>query len=325
MINEGFWNPNKEMFASILRIHKAQFSRCIEPSFQCTNRAIRAHSIQNAGILSQLVYDGHVIALTRSVSLADGPAIDFASVGRNQATTFTGLCRHHDQQIFEPIDTEEIQLDHEEHLFLLAYRTAYRELHATMDAAVKVQRGYLKRVEQGLDPKDTPTPGGMYAVERMIVSWMTWRYKSLLDIAHAGKDFAVLDHDVISLDVDRPTIAASSLFSVGHIRVRENDDVLRVHLNVLPLNAVTTAVVFSYLRSDAGQARTFLSHIPQSGGFQQRYEISRVILSRCENFVLAPAYFDEWAEEKKKNVRDYFMQTLFKADAGKESPDLYLF
>ena len=161
----------------------------------------------------------------------------------------------------------------------------------------------------------------MFAVERMIVSWMTWRYKAQLDIAHAGNQFSILSHDVITVDVVQPTIAVSSLFSIGAIRVRDNDDVLRIHLNVLPLDSSKTAITFSYLRSDAGQARAFFSHILKSTGFHQLYELSRLILGRCDNFVLSPSCFDGWSREKKETVRSYFLPTLFKDEAERHLED----
>jgi hypothetical protein len=108
MTNCDRWHPNKELFASFLRIDKSQFSRCLESSFQCSERAIRAHSVQNSHVLDQLARDGHVVGLTPSVTLAEGPKIDFALVGRNQATTFTGLCSRHDDLIFAPIEKPEL-------------------------------------------------------------------------------------------------------------------------------------------------------------------------------------------------------------------------
>jgi hypothetical protein len=321
---ENFWNPDKDMFAAMLRIDKAPFSKCLEPFLKCPEHPIKAHSIQNARILGQLVRDGHVVALTRSVTMAGGPDINFSLVGRNRATTFTGLCSHHDETIFAPIEKNDPRLDDEEHLFLLAYRTAYRELHATMEAAAKAQRAHLNRVAQGLDPKDTPTPLGMFSVERMIISWMMWRYKAQLDLAYADKQFSILSHDVINIDVDQSSIAVSSLFPIGAIRVRNNDDILRIHLNVLPLQPTKTVIIFSYLHSDAGQARAVLSHILGSTSFHQRYELSRLILGRCDNFVLSPSYFDGWSPQKKETVRSYFIQTLFK-DEAQQHPDLYLF
>jgi hypothetical protein len=191
-----------------------------------------------------------------------------------------------------------------------------------MEGAAKVQGSYLERVERGLDPKDSPSPAGLFAVDRMMVSWETFNYKSLLDAAHAERDFGLITHDVIVLDVERATVAACALFSVDHIHVR--DDVLRIHLNVLPVGP-KTVVLFSYLRSDASQARAFLDRILGSHGPHQRYELSRLILDSCENFVLSPDYFDTWTDAKKSAVLAYFVRTLLKSDLAYESPDLYLF
>jgi len=323
MANWEHSRPNKELFASFLRRGKGQFSRCLAPSLRCSERAVRAHSVQNSRVLDHLARDGHVVALTPSVTLADGPKIDFALVGRNQATTFTGLCARHDDLIFGPIEKATLNLADSEHLFLLAYRAAYRELHATMEGAAKVQGGYLKRVERGLDPKDSPSHAGLLALDRMMVSWETFNYKSLLDIAHVKRDFGLMTHDVITLDVERATVAACSLFSVDHIHVR--DDVLRIHLNVLPVGPTRTVVLFSYLQPNASQARAFLDRIVRSHGSHQRYELSRLILDSCENFVLSPAYFSTWSDEKTSAVRNYFARTLLKSDLAYESPDLYLF
>ena len=321
MTKPNHWPPNKDLFASFLRIDKTQFARCLEPSFQCIERAVRAHSVQNARVLEQLLRGGHVIGLKRSVSYDKGPMIDFGLVGRNQATTFTGLCPLHDDQIFAPIEKNELDLTDPEHRFLLAYRAAFRELHATMEGAAKIQGGYIERVERGLDPK--ASPAGLFAVERMMVSWETFNYKSLLDAAYAERDFAVMTHDVINLDVERATVAACALFSVDHVHVR--DDVLRIHLNVLPIEPTRTVILFSYLRADASHARAFLDRILRSQGPHQRYELSRLILDSCENFVLSPDYFNTWSEEKKRTVQTYFVRTLLKSDLHYQSPNLYLF
>jgi hypothetical protein len=323
MTEDRGWRPNKGLFASLLRMDKAGFSRCLEPSLRCSDRAIRAHSVQNARSLDRLVRNGHVVTFRRSVTLDDGPKIELASIGRNQATTFTGLCARHDDLLFAPIEKNELKIVEEEHRFLLAYRAAFRELHATMEGAIKLQGGYLERVRRGLDPSDSPSPAGMAAVQRMVVSWETYRYKSLLDLAYAKRDFSILSHDLIELDVARPTVAACALFSVDDVHVR--DDILRIHLNVLPMESSKTVAMFSYLQSDASHARAFLDRILRSDGPYQKYEISRLILNSCENFVLCPDYVDTWPAEKKNAVTTYFIHTLMKNDLAYESPSLYLF
>ena len=118
-----------------------------------------------------------------------------------------------------------------------------------------------------------------------MVSLGTYCYKSLLDVAHAKRDFSILNHDIVELDVVQPTLAACALFSVDDVHVRDDD--LRIHLNVLPIEPSKTIVIFSYLHSDASQARAFLDRILRSGGPSQKYQISRLILNSCENFVLS--------------------------------------
>lgn len=288
----------------------------------CTEKAIRAHSVQNSRILSWLERDGHVIGLTPSVSLNQPPKLEFKTIGRNQATTFTGLCAAHDQSLFSAFEKSGVDLDNEEHLFLLAMRAVYRELHATMAGVVKIQGAYKERVRRGLDPGDRPSPAGMMAVERMIVSWTTFIYKSHLDEAQSKRRFGALVHDVIKLAVDKPTIAVCSLFSVDDVLLK--DDILRVHLNILPLDEKTTVAVFSYRSADASLARKSLANILQASGAKQRHELSRLVLSKCENFVLAPQYFDTWSQSKREIVVDYFTRTMRKDDPAFDSDELDL-
>jgi hypothetical protein len=94
-----------EELGRFFKTHQARFGKCLAPGLACENTAIRAHSIQNAQVIDLLQTNGHVIALRPNFSAA-GPEIDFESVGRSYASTFTGLCEEHDARLFEPIDTK---------------------------------------------------------------------------------------------------------------------------------------------------------------------------------------------------------------------------
>src|SRR6266700_3279132 len=96
---------DRESLAEFFRINNSRFGKCLEPLMQCDQKAIRAHSIQNAQTIGFLAEDGHVIALQLRFSEA-GPEIDFKPIGRNEASTFTGFCNQHDTSIFEPLDTK---------------------------------------------------------------------------------------------------------------------------------------------------------------------------------------------------------------------------
>jgi hypothetical protein len=149
-----------------MRIVNTPFNRCLHGL--CQEPAIRAHSIQNSRVLDLIAADGHVVTPIMTAAIDTGPRIDFKRVGRNHASTFTGLCATHDHEIFRPIEVSEIDPGKREHLFLLAYRAAYRELHSTMEGAFRLQHSYLERVERGLDPKDEPCEAGIGALQGQV-------------------------------------------------------------------------------------------------------------------------------------------------------------
>lgn len=323
MTQEWTDNIKNEMLSSLFKMNKNNLNRCLYPAMDCDQPAIRAHSVQNARILDNLVADNHVYALTHRIEKNTGPVIDYGLVGRNAATTFTGLCAKHDSEIFLELDTEEINLDNKIHLFLLAYRAVYREYYAIINGAIKIQSAYLKRVELGLDPKDQPSAAGIFATQKMFTAWLTYRYKTDFDLAHAKGAYDDFHHDTFDFIVDRPTIAVCSLFSVDNHTV--DDDYLRVALNVLPISSDRTYVVLSYREKDADHARAVLNRVITSTGMHQKYELSRLILNHSENFVISPIYFDSWSETKKKTIKDYFNSTIFEGNLEYESPELYLF
>ena len=315
----------KKLLNQLFKIDSWQYSKCLaDPGTPCPLPAIRAHSVQNARSLDLLARDGHVVALTRRLDATNGPVIEFGDVGRNLATTFAGLCAQHDQTIFAPLDRLAFDPTNQEHLFLAGYRAVIREFYATCAAASKVQTAYLERVAAGLDPRDAPSPAGIVATEHMMKAYETYLYKGEWDEAYAARDFGRVQHDVIELNVAQPTIAASALFTV-HGAERAVGDMVRAALTVLPISRVKTVAVFSYLPPDASPARAVLQPVLTSTGDRQKYELSRRILNSCENFVIAPAYFDTWTDGKKRVVREYFTRTILVEEMGYESPDLGLF
>jgi hypothetical protein len=312
-----------ELLRTMFKLVGTEFSRCFAPPSLCPEEAIRAHSVQNARCLELLAHNGHVVAPVLRLDARTGPSIDLTRVGRNRATTFTGLCREHDRNIFAPIETAAVDLDSPEHRFLLAYRATFYEIHATCAAAWQVQTSYLTRVELGFDPKDQPSDAGLFATDRMMVACETFRYKEAFDEAFLVREYSSLAHDVLLFDVAQPTLAACALFSLDH--APRADDLVRVCLNILPLDSTRTAAVFSYMQTDAPRARAGLDRILSSSGHHQRYELSRRLLNSCQNFVLSPVYVATWSDEKRQAIVRYFVRTALQDDFSVEDPNLFLF
>ena len=299
------------------------FGRCLYPPMTCKEAPIRAHTIQNSKVLDKIVDKGHVVGLVRRINKETGPILEFKNIGRNEASTFTGLCSTHDQRLFGPIDNNALDPENKEQLFLLVYRAILRELHATMDGAVKLQSSYQKRIELGLAPGDRPCPEGMLAIERIMVSYETNLYKTMFDESLIKGTFDCVEHKVIILNDQRPTVAASALFSLDKVRI--DDDVVRVALNIIPASENQTIVVFSFHKRDARLAKNELNYIFNAHDYYQKYEISRALINYCENYYVSPRYFSEWSEEKKDEIKDYYESTILRNDLDYQNENLYLF
>jgi hypothetical protein len=148
-------------------------------------------------------------------------------------------------------------------------------------------------------------------------------YKKKYDKAYLTNSFKKVQHDLIVLKNQAPTIAASSLYSLDHIQVR--DDIARVALTIFPVSNSKTYVLFSYLAYEAPKAREELKNIFFSEPLGKRKLISKLVLRNCENFFIAPEYFQTWDSIKKELVKNYFNDTIHGQDVNVENSRILLF
>lgn len=297
----------KQLKRQIFNLQKVSVNRCFEPNELCVKSAIRAHSIQNSVILDQLSHNGHVIMPQLHSDLGK-PTVVFDLMGRHKATTFTGLCGEHDAQIFRPIDKNPISSRDDEHLFLLAYRSVLREIHAVSTGAVKNQLAYQEKVRLGLIPGDVPTGDGMRAVEFIANAYESYEYKRKFDAAYIAGQYNRVQHLCFFEDSYSPTIAVSALFSLDDIPVEH--DVPRIALNVFP-SETGVSIVFSFLASEAAQVLPFLRPFMSLSGEMLLELLSARILISCENFVLSPRFWSAISLLRKRAIAELFVTSLF--------------
>jgi len=126
-------------------LHFADGVRC--------NDIISAHSIQKSGQLSFIAEDGLVYRLNGDLSMlkqTDGVPQP-KKVGVNKASTFAGFCKHHDNELFKPIDDFPLQPNNLQ-AALYAYRCLCRE-YFVKENAVAVLEGMKNHPELDGDQK----------------------------------------------------------------------------------------------------------------------------------------------------------------------------
>jgi hypothetical protein len=303
------------------KLHGKSIDRCHEPTETCHQPAIRAHSIPSSTVLDRLAENGHVIMPCMTLKFPPPAQIEFKPVGKNQATTFTGLCSRHDNDIFRPIDVAFPNLQKNQHLFLLAYRAVIREYHVVLQNAIRFQAAYEKRIEVGLSPGNVPCDSGMFAISHLCNAFECYEYKRHYDDAFLAADWQALQHHVIVFKNQRPSIAVSSMFSLDDIDAPETP---RVTLSVFPVGA-DVAVIFSGTRDDWPFVGVYLHRLLSSESYFQKYQLSKLVLQSCDNFVIAPQYFDSLSQDARDALCTFYVDTIIENAENHEDERLYLF
>lgn len=313
----------KPEISDFFKTMKVRFEKCLEPSLSCADKAINAHSVQNATSLGLIADDNHVYELRMRVKNGS-PQCAFESVGRNQASTFPGFCGRHDTEIFKPIDTKPLSLVDAEQLFLIAYRSVTRELHTVMEAAMRLQTTLERQISAGVVPKDEPSAAMMEATAHMMKAWGVWKYRlEFYDQPFAKSRFGEVLHSTFVIEGRKPVLAASSFFSVDDKAWGKR--FAAVTLNVIPQSETASAVIVSYPKEQSGKARRYVAPIFLKNGEERLSALSHMLVNRAENFFVSPSHVDAWAGAKRTAIEEAFVATAIGGQPPKPSPDLMLF
>ena len=140
--SESVTTPTKIEFQSSYKFDMSKFlqklndiskeGRCLhyESGDRC-NEIIKAHSIQNNGVLSKIANEKKVIyALSKNMSdfEKNGGTLSFRKYSIHKFSIFRGFCGNHDNDLFKPIDTSYFKSGNQQQVFLYAYRSLAKEL-----------------------------------------------------------------------------------------------------------------------------------------------------------------------------------------------------
>jgi hypothetical protein len=316
---------HKSLVYFAFKAQNLKFNKCLSPQGlgKCTGKTIRSHSIQNKGTLELIHRDGQVVILRSRMDNKSGVVVEFKTVGRNEATTFTGLCRKHDNDIYEPIEKSNIDIDNQEHLFLLAYRAVTRHTHATINSALRMGTLSMREKELNAINDDVLTDGEKLAHIFTLISYRTYLYKQEYDKIYLNHDYDSIHHKVIIFPNTNPTIAVCDLFNPRD-NIQNKQVLERIALNIFPINNNVIAIL-SYLDRDTPYIGIHINNLLLAEGEYRKYLLSKMVLRYCENIVISPEYYDSLSEETRQAIIDFFIITIENDRFEYEDERLHLF
>ena len=299
-------------FVSEMR-KKTRISECLCPrKIECSEKIIKAHSIQNNRILNKISVDGKIMQFDATDAIFTN---DLSKVGRKAATTFTGFCGFHDNELFKSIELKDYESDNKEQEFFFAYRCLARELH------IKKQSKKLFTELMSRSPNNPNFKWMQEGTINAIKELTNLNYRFHQDTMN--KRFELIETKKIELK-KQYSIAVCSIFSPEYDlkgnKVNSLEDfskpTKKLFLTIFPQNG-STIVLMSCIKED----NSLLEFLDEQLLALQENEIidklNLLIAMYCENFAYSPTKWDHMP----KNEREKFVSKFYDSIDPKNPQD----
>lgn len=272
---------------------------------ECSNKIIAAHSLQRSGVLDILEEEiaGNRILYSFCISKIKLDEyilpIGFEPLGKKEASTFFGFCGFHDLETFKEIENKSVDLNNDEHCFLLSYRAFAREFHIKNQSIQGYETNdYFKEnvseVKELLEGSKMGHNDGLYVKKRMN------------DILKR-RAFDELEYLTFELNYVVPLAVSSSITPEydlrGRVFNRSLDPDIRyqyVNFVVQPTKEGKTNILFSCLPEDS-KALEFLDDLSSLKEHIFLKRVSSLIIGYVENAFFSPKVWKSLTT-KERNI-----------------------
>lgn len=239
-----------------------------------------AHSIQNNGVLSRIVDDGHVMSYAFDKGDFEGKKL-----GKNHASIFWGFCNKHDA-IFYPIEQHPYTQTLEQN-FLFAYRGFVVASHKKIEVSTWINYG--EQSENDLKEN-----------------------KKIFDAAIVAKDYSIIETEVFEISGFYPIAVSSSFYldfdfernPIPHSEDRMED----IYVTLYPADN-KTYLLLSYFIQD----KHLYGHLGEQLRSRKnlKSDITMLIAAHTENIYFNPTYYKNYIEKYEKLLKIIMHQTQF--------------
>ncbi|WP_088291090.1 hypothetical protein [Bacillus mycoides] len=318
---------------SLNKIKKDSFLKaCFHEDENCSNKIIKAHSIQNNRILNTISENGEVLMIGGDIDNSSIFKTTMEHVGRKRATTFTGFCGKHDTDIFIPIERENYQLGNKEQEFLFAYRALAKEYHSKLtvgDMFRKMQQ-YLKAEEYHKlsDLFDEQNPLSLEHIENMAFMFRNYLigskdaedrltlFKKRMNIFLDNSNFDEIITEVIEFDEEYHIAVSSMTFIEKDLNDKIVNEMGNLDMHLAPLFITVfpqdgkTYVLLSYFERNKRKYKFIKEQIITQNIQMQKIIISNLIVAYLENWTISPIKWSTLSEKMKKRICKHYNKTV---------------
>lgn len=312
--------PNKQSSRNFkedfTQLHRdKRIKNCAHPNKkECSEKIIKAHSIQNNKIIKQLSKNGKVYM---NKPKSQNPFAAFTEWGRKEATTFTGFCSYHDKVLFQPIEDNNFNKS-DEHVFLYTYRCLTQNLHNK-----KEDTKFYDLANQKFSPSQESILLHQ-GIDSAVSDFR--RDKEIFDHALLIKNFSVIDY--IIWEFDYPISFAGSAFEAPtrDLKNRTLQDLTMLdspiaHLftTIFPENERSYCII-SWLKADYDILSPLIKQLQQLNDIERKYYLSHRLVKTTDNLIFSPILIDSMLPYEIENF-GFLSQGSFLLEAIFDEPD----
>ncbi len=297
--NMGSNDEKQRFIGEYLRCMKSLSKKggCLhyEAGDQCDS-IISAHSIQKSRQLEHISEKGHIVQLSADYSIlvkANG-RIAAKEVGIRSASTFSGFCRKHDNELFRPIDDSYLE-PNDEQIFLYAYRCLCREYFIKENAVALTGSDYG---ETDLNEEETTMIEALALGQRLGFHYLK-QHKTFYDDSIADSRFSDIEY-VCFCSHDEWAVQLSGVFCpdfsfTGDLLQdlsRLDEAYQMVAFFTAPMSLSDWGFVIAWHVSSGQVAESLVSSLASAHhrGMRMSDALLRLTFSCCENHAIKPSW-----------------------------------
>lgn len=299
------WKRERSKFKS-----DAKIKECFHfDKSECNGKIKSAHSLQKNGVLNILEYE---LNKNKVVYSFLHPKLNgfmtfngFEPLGKKECSTFHGFCDYHDSSVFAPIENNEIDVDKDEHCFLLCYRAFAKEFHAK----IEVNKGF-KSNELYNKPHNKEMQDGMITGSELAIKDLE-KVKAKLNNVLRDKQYSELEYFTYSIPHTIPIACSASItpsYSYSGKLLNKstdpNDQYENVMITVIPTKTETHVVMGCF--SDDQRSIKYIDELEQLSDEKLENAFTSIMIGDIENTFISPIF---WKRMTKKE-REFLMQEI---------------
>ncbi len=281
---------------------------------ECDKKIVRAHTVPKSSSLSKIARNGHVLAFVptlENIAKNHGRLLP-VSRGVNQASTFNGFCKKHDNDIFSPIENYDF-IGTPEQCFLLAYRANAREIY-TKKAQSKTQN-LMKSADRGRNieqQKSIQLTAFLHSLGTNAGVSDNDYHKKEFDKTLIAKDFSGVRSYILFFR-DAPDVMCSASYfpdeDFDGDRLQDLSDFSKI-ANAITFSSFWSGhcgvVVFSWLENSDPVCKRFIETLDHKSDKEIPNALIRFFFEVTENVQLCP----EWWESLTQVTRDCLIDRM---------------